>query len=394
MADRGFRARPALPSDTLGNYARIPQAARLTAEKAPGSGAPAIEVVGHVLPFKTNNYVVEQLINWEGLMTAIFILNFPQREMLRPSHYEQMESALAAKDPAQIERTAQEIRLQLNPHPAGQISLNVPKLRDRNGLDGMQHKYPQTVLFFPSQGQTCHAYCAFCFRWPQFVGMDNFKFAMREADMLVRYLQEHKEVTDVLFTGGDPMMMRASVLRQYFDALLAADLPHIQTIRVGTKALAYWPYKFLTDPDAEETLELFRRVFRSGRHLAFMAHFNHPTEMRHPAVREAVPQNPIHRRRDSHPVSHSPPHQRLHQCVGLALARADGIGHGTLLHVRRAGHGGAALFCGAPGRRQRHLPRRAPPRQRHCADGSGTVHVRHPGGRSKSSAPPRSGAKK
>jgi len=152
----------------------------------------------------------------------------------------------------------------------------------------MQHKYPQTVLFFPSQGQTCHAYCAFCFRWPQFVGMDNFKFAMREADMLVRYLQEHKEVTDVLFTGGDPMMMRASVLRQYFDALLAADLPHIQTIRVGTKALAYWPYKFLTDPDAEETLELFRRVFRSGRHLAFMAHFNHPTEMRHPAVREAV----------------------------------------------------------------------------------------------------------
>ncbi len=48
----------------------------------------------------------------------------------------------------------------------------------------MQHKYRETVLFFPSQGQTCHAYCSFCFRWPQFVGMDEWKFAMRETELL------------------------------------------------------------------------------------------------------------------------------------------------------------------------------------------------------------------
>ena len=44
----------------------------------------------------------------------------------------------------------------------------------------LQHKYKETVLFFPSAGQTCHAYCTFCFRWPQFVGMEDMKFDARE----------------------------------------------------------------------------------------------------------------------------------------------------------------------------------------------------------------------
>lgn len=229
----------------------------------------------------------EQLINWEDPNDPLFILNFPQRDMLRPDHYEAMDRALTSQDQDVIERTAHEVRLQLNPNPAEQ-HLNVPTLSDGTLLPGLQHKYPQTVLCFPSQGQTCHAYCTFCFRWPQFVGMDTPKFAMKEADLLVRYLREHPEVTDVLFTGGDPMVMRASVFQPYLDALLAADLPHVGTIRVGTKSLAFWPYKYLTDPDAEATLELFRRVTRSGRHLALMAHFTHLAELRRAAVREAI----------------------------------------------------------------------------------------------------------
>jgi L-lysine 2,3-aminomutase len=274
---------PRYQSYTLSNYTQIPQVARLTAEQRR-----AIEVVGHVLPFKTNNYVVEELINWEDPDDPMFILNFPQRGMLRPDHYQQMERTLASQDRSEIERTADDIRLQLNPHPAGQLNLNVPKLRDGTRLPGMQHKYPQTVLCFPSQGQTCHAYCTFCFRWPQFVGMDGLKFAMGEAGLLVRYLEEHPEVTDVLFTGGDPMIMPARVFQRYIDPLLNAALPHLQTIRIGTKSLGFWPYKFTTDADAEATLDLFRRITGSGKHLAFMAHFSHLTELRTSAVQEAI----------------------------------------------------------------------------------------------------------
>jgi len=249
-----------------------------------------MEVVGNVLPFKTNNYVVEQLIDWNNIpKDPMFVLTFPQKGMLIPEHYDKMASTLrSGADKKEIARIANDIRLQLNPHPAGQMELNVPQLKDGTKLYGMQHKYDETCLFFPSQSQTCHAYCTFCFRWPQFVGMDEMKFAMREGEQLVQYLKEHPEISDVLFTGGDPMIMKASMFSVYTDALLDAKLPNLKTIRIGTKAISYWPYKFLTDSDADETLKNFEKIVKSGTHLAIMAHFNHLAELSTDPIKEAI----------------------------------------------------------------------------------------------------------
>ena len=58
----------------------------------------------------------------------------------------------------------------------GSSTLNVPAFSDEP-LPGVQHKYPETVLVFPKQGQTCHAYCTYCFRWAQFVGEPDLKMA-------------------------------------------------------------------------------------------------------------------------------------------------------------------------------------------------------------------------
>ncbi len=269
---------------SLNNFRDIPQVQSLTEEQQFD-----IEVVGNVLPFKTNNYVVDELIQWDNVPEdPMFVLTFPQKDMLIPEHFEEMAAVLRqGGDKAQIKETANRIRVQLNPHPAGQMEYNVPEL-DGTKLTGIQHKYRETVLFFPSNGQTCHAYCTFCFRWPQFVGMDEWKFAMRETELLVKYLQEHPEVTDVLFTGGDPLIMKAKNLSSYIQPLLDADIPNLQTIRLGTKALGYWPYKFLTDPDATDTLQLFEKVVKSGKNLAVMAHFNHPAELSTEAVKEAI----------------------------------------------------------------------------------------------------------
>ena len=71
--------------------------------------------------------------------------------------------------------------MRLNPHPAGQMELNIPRIGDEP-VPGMQHKYPETVLFFPQQGQTCHAYCTYCFRWAQFVGEPDLKMASDDVD--------------------------------------------------------------------------------------------------------------------------------------------------------------------------------------------------------------------
>jgi KamA family protein len=270
----------------LRTFRKIPQVEQHLSEEQKHD----IEVVSHVFPFKTNNYVVEELIDWPNFATdPMYVLNFPQKHMLKPEHFAKMDQCLREfpDDAAKQLEVANEIRHTLNPHPAGQMEHNVPELYEQK-LPGMQHKYKETVLFFPSQGQTCHAYCTFCFRWPQFVGLDDMKFAMKEVDQLVEYLQQNPQITDVLFTGGDPMVMKAATIRTYVQGLLDADLPNLRTIRFGTKSLTYWPYKFVTDPEAHDVLDIFRDVVAAGKQLAIMAHFNHPVELSTPVVQEAI----------------------------------------------------------------------------------------------------------
>jgi KamA family protein len=208
--------------------------------------------------------------------------------MLAPRDFRRMRELVRRDAPeSAVRAAAREIQLGLNPHPAGQMELNVPRLDD-HPLPGMQHKYRETVLFFPSQGQTCHAYCTYCFRWAQFVGIDELKFANREAEKLVAYLRRHPEVSSVLFTGGDPLIMKTAVLRRYVEPLLAEDLGHLVSIRIGTKATVYWPYRFLTDSDADDLLRLFEEVRGAGRHVALMSHVSHPRELQTDAVHEAI----------------------------------------------------------------------------------------------------------
>ena len=83
--------------------------------------------------------------------------------------------------------------------------------------------------------------------------------------------------------------MRTKMLRNYIEPLLDPDVaPHLRTVRIGSKAPAYWPQRFVTDEDAEDLLRLFRRVVASGRQLALMAHYNHPVELETPLAQEAV----------------------------------------------------------------------------------------------------------
>ena len=144
------------------------------------------------------------------------------------------------------------------------------------------------MLFFPSAGQTCHAYCTFCFRWPQFVGMEDMKFDARECSELVNYLKTQPQVTDVLITGGDPMIMNTRSLTEILEPLLAPELEHIQNIRIGTKSVAYWPQRFVSDKDSDDLLRLFERVVGAGKNLAIMGHYNHAVELRAPVAQQAV----------------------------------------------------------------------------------------------------------
>ncbi|MBU1095972.1 MAG: lysine 2,3-aminomutase [Bacteroidetes bacterium] len=248
-----------------------------------------IKVVSNILPFRTNNYVVEELINWNNVPNdPMFQLTFMQKDMLQFDHYKKMAEMLTnGSSNEEIKASADSIRYELNPHPAGQLTANVPLLNG-HPVSGVQHKYKETCLVFPSSGQTCHAYCTFCFRWAQFVGMNDLKFATGESRRFQKYLKAHTEVTDVLFTGGDPMVMSLQKLETYILPLLKPEFDHITNIRIGTKSLAYWPYKYVTDKDADGVIKLFEKVVESGKHLAIMAHFSHWAELQTDVVKEAI----------------------------------------------------------------------------------------------------------
>jgi KamA family protein len=246
----------------------------------------AVEIVSLVLPFRTNEYVCTDLIDWDSVPDdPIFQLTFPQKGMLEEDQFEELRSLREAGSKEHIKRAIERIRFELNPHPAGQMTHNRALLEGKV-LDGIQHKYRETALFFPSHGQTCHAYCTFCFRWAQFVGIDNLKFANKEVEELCEYLKRHPDISDVLFTGGDPMVMKNSVLERYIEPLL--EIESVRSIRIGTKSVAYWPQRYVTDPDADDILRTFERIVDSGRQLAIMGHYSHNVEFSTDVSREAV----------------------------------------------------------------------------------------------------------
>lgn len=249
----------------------------------------AVRAVATVLPFRVNSYVLEELIDWDAAPDdPMYRLVFPQPDMLPSADVHAIAAMLdGGASQADITAAAHEVRMRLNPHPAGQLLLNAPEM-DGVRLPGLQHKYSETVLFFPKQGQTCHSYCSYCFRWAQFVDEPELKMATDHIDTLVTYLHQHQEVTSVLITGGDPMIMSGGVLRRYIEPLLDPSLSHIESIRIGTKSLAYWPQRYVTDSDADETLRLFEEVSDSGRTLALMAHYSHPRELAPPVAAMAI----------------------------------------------------------------------------------------------------------
>ena len=249
----------------------------------------ALEVVAHVLPFRVNNYVLDELVDWDAAPDdPMFNLAFHRREMLSPRQFDVVDRALRPGAPAaELREAIRRVRLDMNPHPSGQLTHNVPLLDDEP-VPGVQHKYRETVLVFPAKGQTCFSYCTFCFRWPQFVNMQELKFSTGRSGAYVDYLRGRPGVTDVLLTGGDPLIMNARALGEFLAPLLEPEFDHLRTIRIGSKVLSFWPYRFLSDEDSDDLLRLFERVAESGRHLALMAHFNHWRELGTGAVRRAA----------------------------------------------------------------------------------------------------------
>ena len=143
-------------------------------------------------------------------------------------------------------------------------------------VKGLEHKYTSTALLLVNE--VCAAYCRFCFRKRLF--MDENDEVTKDISEGLEYIRKHKEITNVLLTGGDPMIMSTSKLEPIIKQIREID--HVKIIRIGTKIPAFNPHKIVNDPSLHEMIKTYSK---DEKKIYIMAHFNHPRELTEIAVK-------------------------------------------------------------------------------------------------------------
>jgi len=140
-----------------------------------------------------------------------------------------------------------------------------------NPVPGLVHTYPDKVLFLVTD--FCATYCRYCMR-SRLVGQGTFLPDHQMWEKVFAYLREHREVRDVLISGGDPLILADDRI-EYLLARLR-EIPHIEFIRIGTKVPMVLPQRIT--PALCRMLKKFHPLFMS-------IHIIHPDELSPEATR-------------------------------------------------------------------------------------------------------------
>ena len=142
--------------------------------------------------------------------------------------------------------------------------------------NGILHKYPYTALVVATE--YCSMYCRHCFR-KRMVGLPNDQ-TVKSFQEAAKYIAEHKEIKNVVMSGGDPLLLPTEALRIMLDALRGIE--HLNYIRIGSRAPVVFPIRLFDD----ELIGLLSD-FNRDKPLYVPTHFNHPNEIT-PVAKEAV----------------------------------------------------------------------------------------------------------
>ncbi len=134
---------------------------------------------------------------------------------------------------------------------------------------GLQHKYRETVLILSTN--RCAMYCRHCFR-KRMVGASESE-VNRNFLETVRYISAHKEVSNVLISGGDSLMMSDRMIERYLQAFTEMD--HLDYIRFGTRVPVVMPGRVRNDPGLQD---IFAR-YSKKKQIYIVTQFNHPREI-------------------------------------------------------------------------------------------------------------------
>lgn len=142
--------------------------------------------------------------------------------------------------------------------------------QENTRMPGLQHKYPQTVLILATS--KCASYCRSCFR-KRLVGLPTEEI-LRRFSAAVKYIEKHKEVNNVLISGGDPFVLSTRILKKFLKKL--SPVSHLKFIRFGTRIPVTFPDRIRED---EKLLSLLRRYSLKNRRIYVVTQFNHHREI-------------------------------------------------------------------------------------------------------------------
>ena len=136
-------------------------------------------------------------------------------------------------------------------------------------VPGLEHKYEYTALLLVNH--VCGGFCRFCFRKRIFIDKNEVVSDVSEG---LEYIRQHKKITNVLLTGGDPLLLSTNKLANIIKQL--REIKHVQIIRIGSKLPVFNPFRVIDDPSLLEMIEKYSTLEKK---IYIMAHFNHPREI-------------------------------------------------------------------------------------------------------------------
>jgi len=142
-------------------------------------------------------------------------------------------------------------------------------------IQGMQHKYKQTALILSTN--QCAMYCRHCFR-KRMVGTSSDEVA-RYLPIMADYLRTHKEIDNVLVSGGDAFLNSNETIEKYLQHF--CQIPTLSFVRFGTRTPVVLPQRITED----EALLRILKFYGERKQIIIVTQFNHPRELTPEAVR-------------------------------------------------------------------------------------------------------------
>lgn len=132
-------------------------------------------------------------------------------------------------------------------------------------VPGLTHRYPDRVLLLVTH--ICSMNCRHCTR-RRMVGDHDTHLTRESIDKCIDYIREHKEIRDVLLSGGDPFTLTDDALEYVISKVREID--HVEIIRIGSRTPVVMPQR-ITD-DLCNMLKKYHPIYVN-------THFNHPDEI-------------------------------------------------------------------------------------------------------------------